>query len=153
MNQQGTPPPPQPPPPSSTTENPIVAVGRKVKSEVKSALSSSQRPSVRIQRGYSSTGEFQRAPIAEATPAIPERHSLQTGPGQRPAAAVDTPGTLPKEDASSSHIASIRNRAGSAWRSLFGHDNQKEDVADDGNFGQEYDSEMVDLLDVVGMYF
>lgn len=46
--------PSQPAASSPTTENPIVAAGRKVKS----ALTSRQRPSVRILRDSSSTAEY-----------------------------------------------------------------------------------------------
>ncbi|PBP21430.1 integral membrane protein [Diplocarpon rosae] len=46
--------------PSSTTENPIAAVGRKVRS----ALSSGQQPSIRIQRGH---GDLREAANEDAT--------------------------------------------------------------------------------------
>ena len=112
------------PPPSSSTENPIVAVGRKVKS----VLSTNQRPSVRILRGPPSTGEPRRMP---------------------PSNGIGEKSVLPsKENTSTNRFAGARNRAGASFRSLFG---REETVTHDESFN-EYDSDTVDLMDVIGMY-
>jgi hypothetical protein len=121
MDQPG---PSQPPPSSSTTKNPIVAVGRKVKS----VLNSHQRPSVRILREPSSLGEPRRVPVS--THVAGYRDQL-------------------KENVFSNRFADARNRAGASIRSLF---SREEGVIDDESFEHEYDPDTVDLLDVVGMY-
>ena len=78
----------QGPPLSSTTENPIAAVGRKVKS----VLSTSQRPSVRI---------------------VPESISTRKN-------FVPVQGPESRTEPNASGNASFLNRVGSSVRSLFG---------------------------------
>ena len=107
----------QPPPSSSKAENPVVALGQKVKA----VLSTSQRPSVRILRGSSSTGEPRRVPVSKSVPEKPVPANL---------------------------FADARNRAGAAIRSLFGSD---ENVTRGESFEHEYDTDTVDLMDVMGM--
>lgn len=119
----------QHPPTSSTTTNPVVAVGRKVKS----VLSTHQRPSVRILRERSSTGE--PSPRAE----LAEHHAAHEEVSRAPS----------KGNSFANRFADARNRAGAAIRSTFG---KEENSTDDVSFEHEYDSDTVDLLDVVGMY-
>jgi len=78
----------QGPPSSSTTENPIVAVGRKVKS----VLSTSQRPSIRI-----------------------VHESIGTGKRFAPAQGSES-----RAEPNVSGNANFLNRVGSSVRSLFG---------------------------------
>lgn len=51
---------------------------------------------------------------------------------------------------SGNRFTDARNRIGSSIRSLFGDD--KHDTDEDESYEHEYDPDMVDLLDVVGMY-
>lgn len=92
--------------------------------KVKSVLSTHQQPSVRIVRESS---------LRE------EPHRVQA---HRP----------PPQDASVNRFADARNRTGVAIRSLFGCEERDKNVTHDGSFENEYDSDMVDLLDVMGMY-
>lgn len=139
MAQQGL---SQPPLSSSTSENPVVAIGRKVKS----VLTSHQRPSIRILRESSSIGEPRRAPasngiVEKSLPFLP--HEKAQGPKSR----------TELNEHSAAHekntFAGIRNRTGDAIRSLFG---REEDPTNDQSFEHEYDTDTVDLLDVVGKY-
>jgi hypothetical protein len=134
MDQPG---PSQPPPSSSTTENPIVAVGRKVKS----ILSTSQQPSIRILR--SSNGEQNRLPFSKG---ITEKLHLPHGKAQGPGRGAEL------EESNVAHAEASRpppkgKPFASRFRSLFG---RKE--TDDEFFRDEYDADTVDLLDVMGMY-
>jgi hypothetical protein len=146
----------QPPPSSSTTANPVVAVGRKVKS----IFSSHQQPSIRILREPSSTGAPRRPPISKdfaekPLPPLPPRGNVQ-GP--------ESPPDLPTQDAvewEASHVptrertfsnrfAGARTRAGSVVQSMF---SRNENVTEHPECLEDcYDTETVDLLDVMGMY-
>ncbi|KAH8816713.1 hypothetical protein F5884DRAFT_842228 [Xylogone sp. PMI_703] len=113
---------------SSTTDNPVVAVGRKVKS----VLSTHQRPSVRILRESPSTPRSHQVPVARGVvePSLPppqthEKNSRKTSFSDR--------------------FATFRNRATSAIRSPFSDDDSHYDVSLD----HEYDADTVDLLDCV----
>jgi hypothetical protein len=128
----------QPPPSSSTTENPIVAVGRKVKS----VLTTDQRPSVRILRESSSTGS---TGIAKKFASHRSSHGKAPGPESRAEFAASPS----KETASANRFVDARNRTGAAIRSIFGREGHN---TDDGSYENEYDPDTVDLLDVVGMY-
>ena len=144
MTQQGS---SQPPPSSLTTENPIVAVGRKVKS----VLSSHQRPSIRILRESSSTGEPRRAPasngiVEKPLPPLPPHEKAQ---GPRGRAELDEHSAADEKHTFANGFTGIRNRTGNAIRSLFG---REEDPTNDQYFEHEYDTDTVDLLDVVGKY-
>ena len=108
---------------SSTTENPIVAVGRKVKS----VLSTSQRPSVRIIRKPSSTSDRRLLVSKDA--------SEKNGAGNGTATT-------------GSHFVDARNRAGGLIRSWFG---RAEEPYEEKSYADEYDPDTVDLLDVVGL--
>lgn len=122
---------PLPPIPSSTAENPVRAVARKVKS----ALSSSnQQPSVRLLRqSSSSTGERRHVPV----------------PPQGTAIAPPLP---PRENTvSPNRFASAPNRARAAFRSLFGHE-EGSLPEHESSAHEECDHDMVDLMDVVGMF-
>ena len=143
------------PPPSSTTENPVVAVGRKVKS----VLSTNQRPSVRILRGPSSTGEPRRVPVSKGTAEKLAPHLSPHGKAQGPesraelaehnAAHAEAYRAPTKVNAFANRFAEAQNRAGAAIQSLF---SREENFTDDESFEHEYDPDTVDLLDVVGMY-
>ncbi len=152
MDQPG---PSQPPPSSSMTDNPVVAVGRKLKS----VLGSHQRPSVRIVRESSSTGEPRRVPvsrgIAEKSAPHLSPHGRAQGPESRAelaeynASHAEAYPAPSKETTFANRLANARNRAGAIIRSLFG---REENVTDDESFEHEYDPDTVDLLDVMGMY-
>ncbi|KAF2153617.1 hypothetical protein K461DRAFT_321238 [Myriangium duriaei CBS 260.36] len=121
MDRAGTAPAQVPAADTSTTENPIVAVGRKVKS----VLSTSQRPSVRIIRKPPSAGD-RRLP---ASGDVSEKHGAGNG-------AATT----------RSHAIGARNSAGGLMRSWFG---RAEDPCDQKAYVDEYDPDTVDLLDVL----
>jgi hypothetical protein len=152
MDQPG---PSQPPPSSSTTENPVVAVGRKVKS----VLSTRQQPSVRILREPTLTGEARRLPIPKSIAKKLAPHLSPHGNAQEPesraeliehhTAHAEAHRAPPGENSFASLFAGSRNRAGVAIRSLFG---REESSTEDESFEHEYDPDTVDLLDVVGMY-
>lgn len=118
----------QPPPPSSTTENPVVAIGRKVKS----ALSTQQQPSIRILRASSSTGESRPSPVSRG---LAEKPLPELPPSN--------------ENASTNRFSGAGNHASAAVRSLFSRGGN---VTDDGFDKNEYDTDTVDLMDVVGTY-
>jgi hypothetical protein len=136
MDQPG---PSQPPPASSTTENPIVAVGRKVKS----ILSTSQQPSIRILRP--SNGEPSRMPFSKG---IAEKLHLPHGNTQGPGRRAEL------EESNVAHAEASRpplkgKSFASRFRSLFG---REENNTDNEFFRDEYDADTVDLLDVMGLY-
>lgn len=118
--------------PSSATENPVIAVGRKVKS----ALSSHQRPSIRILRESSSPVE---KGSAGEYPSQPQIHGAQ-GPESLAELSEHSAAHAPNEPKGNT----FNNR----FRSLF---NREDDSTDVISSESEYDSDMVDLLDVVGM--
>lgn len=136
----------QPPAEESTTDNPVVAVGRKVKS----VLSTHQRPSVRILRGKS-TGTHRRMPVSKATaeklkPHL-KHHARAHGPeGREELAEHYAPHAEAHDNASTGNRFS---RIGSSIRSIFGDD--KHEANHDGAYEDEFDADTVDLLDVVGM--
>ncbi|KUJ16453.1 uncharacterized protein LY89DRAFT_586667 [Mollisia scopiformis] len=111
---------PPPQPSSSTTENPIVAVGRKVKS----ILSSHQRPSVRILRESSSTSPHRRSQA-------------------QPSAAHSTSYNAPPIETS---FGDAQDRTSARKRSFFG---REKGFTDDNSYENEYDQDTVDLLDVM----
>ncbi|TVY37068.1 hypothetical protein LSUB1_G004218 [Lachnellula subtilissima] len=115
----------QPPPPSSTTQNPVIAIGRKVKS----ALSTQQQPSIRILRASSSTGESRPSPSSSGVAEKPLPELPQSN-----------------ENASTNRFLNAANRASAAVRSVF---DRGENVTDDGFDNNEYDTDTVDLMDVV----
>ncbi|KAI9701614.1 MAG: hypothetical protein M1820_006385 [Bogoriella megaspora] len=129
MDQQGNSEPPQS---SSTTENPVVAVGRKVKS----VLSTHQRPSVRILREPSSREVPRSVPIAEGT-------SDNTAARATPSHAHS------KENGNTNHPSDARNRVGTAFQSLFNRDKGRTHTESSQD---EYDPDTVDLLDVTQKY-
>lgn len=145
----------QPPPSSSTTENPVVAVGRKVKS----VLSTHQRPSVRILREPVSIGEPRLVPVSKGIAAKLAPRLSPYGRAQRPdsrvesaeqyAAHAEASRATSKESTFANHFADARNRTVAAIRSLVSHE---EDFTNDESFEDEYDPDTVDLLDVVGTY-
>lgn len=140
----------QPPPSNSTTENPIVAVGRKVKS----VLTTNQRPSVRIRRGPSSTRDPRRVLLSQniaekPLPQLPPRGNVP-GPESRDYASHSQAyRASTKENNFADRFTNARSRTGSSIRSLFG---REENSTDDESFENEYDPDTVDLLDVMGMY-
>lgn len=109
---------------SSTTENPIAAVGRKVKS----VLGTDQRPSVRIIRKPASIAH-DHLPVSRDDA---EKHADRNGGA-----------------ATANHSTNAGHRFGGSMRSWFGRtENSKEH---DTN-ADEYDPDTVDLLDVVGLF-
>jgi hypothetical protein len=132
----------QPPPPPSTitTENPIVAVGRKVKS----VLSSHQRPSIRILRESSSAEQSLRAPASKD---IAEKSAPNLSP-HGPDSPAEYSAVNAKRNTFANRFADARKRTGVAMRALF---SREEDSIDDESFEHEYDPDTVDLLDVMGM--
>jgi hypothetical protein len=124
-------------PPSSTPDNLVATVGRKVRSAL---ASTRQQSSVRIQRGYSSTGEPYREPVF--VPIADEENLHSTLPHHGAAnsqAYVALPGENPNRF----------GRARAAINSLFGNRN----VTGLESVDDECDPETVDLLDVVGMFY
>jgi hypothetical protein len=143
------PPPQHPPPPQlpATTKNPVVAVGRKVKS----VLSSKQRPSVRILRGPSSNGEPRRGLKSLTEKLTPG--SSHRGAAQEPETNTELPQHYPvpsKENTSANRFTGTLNRAGAGLRSVFGREDDL--TTENESWKNEYDSDTVDLLDVVGTY-
>lgn len=135
MDQQG----PLPPlPSSSTTHNPVVAVGRKLKS----VLGSHQRPSVRILRESSSTKRSQRVPSSkgnvEKSTAYQSSHGQVQRPGERAESVQQS--AAPRKDST----------FGNRMRSMFRRDDESNE---DESFEREYDPDTVDLLDVMGKYY
>jgi hypothetical protein len=152
MDHQG---PSQPPPPPSTTENPVVAVGRKVKS----LLSSHQRPSIRILRNSSdprsvpATQDFAEKPLPELPPrGNAQRSDSDAELAAQDAAQAESSPTLSRQNTLASRFAGARNRAGSVVQSIFGRGEIS--AEDDKPFENEneYDTSTVDLLDVMGKY-
>jgi hypothetical protein len=147
--------PSQPLPPPSTTGNPVMAVGRKVKS----IFSSHQRPSIRILRNTSEPGlvpatqDFAEKPL----PPLPSRGNAHGSESSAEYAANDVaPGELAlplsRQNTFASRFAGARNRAGSIVQSIFGRgENSGQDDKPFEN-ENEYDTSTVDLLDVMGMY-
>ena len=115
----------KPLPPTPPSENPIVAMGRKVKSKLST---SDNEPSVRLVR--TNTRE-PGAPLQDAA-------SLRPPPTQE-----DTSGI-------GNGVTTVRSRAGSTVRSMF---SRKEKSTEDVESFDEYDQSTVDLMDVMGMYF
>lgn len=139
MAQQGL---PQSSPSSSTTENPIVAVGRKVKS----VLGTHQRPTIRIHRDSSSTAESRNVP---ATRDFSEKHtstSLPPGSTQQSRTGLSEQSAT---QAANQPLPPQGNAFTNRFRSLFG---RGEYSTKPESYEHEYDPDMVDLLDVVGMY-
>lgn len=145
--------PSQPPLPPSTTENPVVVVGR----NVKLLLSSHQRPSIRILRNSSvpravpATQDFAEKPLPELLP----RGNVQRSEGGAEFAAQDgaqteSSPTLSRQNTLANRFAGARNRAGSVVQSILGRgENSAEDDKPFEN-ENEYDTNTVDLLDVMG---
>jgi hypothetical protein len=138
------------PPPSSSPTNPVVAIGRKVKS----VLSTNQRPSVRLLRQPSST-QPRRAPVSQdfAEKPLPE---LPPHPDTQEAESLPdfsehyaTPAEASRVPSKGNASSNARNRAGSVARSLF---RREDHVIDHKSYEDEYDADTVDLLDVMGMY-
>jgi hypothetical protein len=117
----------QPSSPSPTTENPVVAVARKVKAD----LRKHQQPTIRIYRDSASNDK--RAPSPRGT-------AQQVPTGQNGDSATQ-PAANP--------LPSNNNTFSNRMRSLFG--SSKVSTSDESD-SHEYDNDMVDLLDVVGMY-
>jgi hypothetical protein len=141
----------QSPPSSTTTANPVVAVGRKVKS----IFSSHQQPSIRIRRESAATTQPRRTPASQdfaekPLPQLPSGVTAQ-GPERGLAPHNDIPweaSTTPKRERGfSNRLSGVRSRAGSIFR-------RPENVRDKNNESAEdcYDTETVDLLDVMGMH-
>ncbi|RDW80259.1 hypothetical protein BP6252_04897 [Coleophoma cylindrospora] len=139
-----------PVPAPATTENPVVAVGRKVKA----ALSTHQRPSVRIlrepsspRRGPSSQGVAEKS-ASSNLPSQGNSHEPQSNArlGEHDAAQANASSAPSNPNPSGNRLADARTRAGAAMRSMFG---REETESDDESFEHEYDTETVDLLDCV----
>jgi len=138
-------PPSQPPPRTSISaaENPVeavVAAGRKVKS----IFVSRNQPSVRILRGNSSTGQ-------------PRRRAVSQNIEEKPLPPLPP---LENEQGPESHVQSNPNegsnrstsRLNGVFQSIFGR--REKQHTDEYAFEKDcYDSDTVDLLDVVGTYF
>jgi hypothetical protein len=112
--------------PPKTTTNPIVAVGRKVKS----VLSTDQRPSVRIQRDSSSKTSLHRGPLSTDT-----RERLAAHTAAEKQADVESAPQPPK-----ARFAGIWSWFGAGGRHVT------------SGQSHEYDPDEVDLLDVVGTH-
>jgi hypothetical protein len=143
----------QPPPSSSTTANPVVAVGRKVKS----IFSSQQQPSIRIRRESAATGQLRRPPVSQdfAEKPLPQLPTAVTAQGPESQAGLapyndipwEAPTTPKRERGFSNRLFAVRSRAESIFR-------RPENVRDGNNESSEdcYNTETVDLLDVMGMH-
>jgi hypothetical protein len=135
-------------PPLEATANPVVAVGRKVKS----MLTSHQRPSVRIQRGGArpvpATQDFAEKPLPQLPPRGPDS---STDSMARDAAQTDTSADLSRQNTFASRFAGARARAGSTVQSLFSRDRSSAQEDKPFENEDEYDTSTVDLLDVMGM--
>ncbi|ESZ97791.1 hypothetical protein SBOR_1800 [Sclerotinia borealis F-4128] len=139
MAQQG---PSQPSPASSTTNNPIVAVGRKVKS----VLSTQERPTIRIYRDSSSTPDPRNVPVTRDFSEKPTSTSLPYGSTQQSRTGNSEQSAT---QAASQPLPSQGNAFTNRFRSLFC---RHEHSTEPDSYDHEYDPDMVDLLDVVGMY-
>ncbi|KAL9113724.1 MAG: hypothetical protein Q9227_002169 [Pyrenula ochraceoflavens] len=95
--------PPQTPPSETTTENPVVAVGRKVKS----VLSTHQRPSVRIRRVAPPTRTAEQDPAR-----LPSREKAYNSGTHASSASANV---------STSRFSQARSRVAAGLGSLFGH--------------------------------
>lgn len=134
--------PSQDPPPQSSTENTVKAVGRRAKS----ALSSRghQQPSVRIIRGPSSTVQLRRpVPPDDAEKPLPQlpTHTHKRARGELGPESAPSNGT-----GFANRFSDARGRVGA----LFGRGNNynTENASHD-----EYDSDTVDLMDVMGVFY
>ncbi|QSZ37702.1 hypothetical protein DSL72_008801 [Monilinia vaccinii-corymbosi] len=101
-------------PSSLTTENPIVAVGRKVKS----VLSTHQRPTIRIYRDSSSTTESRNMPTAGDFPEKSTTTPLPYGGAQQCRAGSSERSTTQEV---AHPLPSQGNAFANRFRSLFGH--------------------------------
>ncbi len=143
----------QPPPSSSTTANPVVAVGRKVKS----IFRSHQQPSIRIRRKSAAAGQPRRAPVSQdfaekplpqlPTPVTAQDPESHAGLAPHHEIPWEAPTTPKRERGFSNRLSGVRSRAGSIFR-------RPENVRDKNDEAGEdcYDTETVDLLDVMGMH-
>ncbi|KAB8291740.1 hypothetical protein EYC80_006535 [Monilinia laxa] len=127
--------------PALTTENPIVAVGRKVKS----VLSTHQRPTIRIYRDSSSTAEPRKVPVTRDFPEKSTSASLPPGNAQQSRAGISEQSAT---QAAAHPLPSQGNTFTNRFRSLFG---LGEYSTEPESYEHEYDPDMVDLLDVVGI--
>lgn len=126
----------------STTENPIVAVGRKVKS----VLSTHQRPTIRIYRDSTSNTESHKVPVTRDFSEKPASASLPLGNAQQ------SREDIPEQSAPQAAVHPLPSQGNAfinRFRSLFG---RGEHSTAPESYEHEYDPDMVDLLDVVGMY-
>lgn len=138
MAHQGS---PQSSPSSSTTENPIVAVGRKVKS----VLTTHQRPTIRIYRD-SSNAESRNVPSARDFSEKSTSTPLPHGSTQQNRTGLSEQSVT---QAANHPLPSQGNAFTNRFRSLFGRGEYSKEPE---SYEHEYDPDMVDLLDVVGMY-
>ena len=148
MDQHGS---SQPQSSPSATGNPVVAVGRKVKS----IFSSHQRPSIRILRrpASHSTEKLQGGPVStdfaeKPLPPLPPRENAPSA-STEPTTLPESSRTRSRGNTIADRFANARSRAVSSVQSLFGHGSV---TNDHGPPDQEYDTETVDLLDVVGTH-
>lgn len=115
-----------------TTENPIVAVGRKVKSALSSSLN---QPSVRIYRS-SSTLSYPRPPTANTS-------GRQDA---RPYAQMDF------AEGGNGQTKYNEKEEGNGFASRLRKRFSREDRNKEDPYENEYDTDTVDLLDVMGIY-
>ncbi|KAM0125189.1 hypothetical protein ACHAP3_009936 [Botrytis cinerea] len=135
MAHQGS---PQSSPSSSTTENPIVAVGRKVKS----VLTTHQRPTIRIYRD-SSNAESRNVPSARDFSEKSTSTPLPHGSTQQNRTGLSEQSVT---QAANHPLPSQGNAFTNRFRSLFGRGEYSKEPE---SYEHEYDPDMVDLLDVV----
>jgi len=133
----------QPPIAPSRTENPIVAVGRRVKS----ALSSQQEPSVQIQRGASSSRSHSKA-LTEKLHFSHHGPERRLGRGQLDATDSDgsPPPVPPKDNVHATHSADVSKQTG---KSFWSRSHRDQNVTNEKSRQDNYDRETVDLLDVM----
>jgi hypothetical protein len=141
-----------PPVSFSTTENPVAAVGRKVKA----VLSTYQQPSVRIIGETSNRGPA-RVHASEDVPAKVRSQSSPHGHTHQPPRhanfvkqSVDHANGYSAAATQNAHVnrfANTRSRFGNTIGSIFG---RQEKSHENKSYEHEYDQDTVDLLDVMG---
>ena len=124
---------------------------------MKSIFSSHQQPSIRIRRESAATSQPRRAPVSQdfAEKPLPQLPTPVTAQGPESQAGLaphndipwEAPTTPKRERGVSNRLSGVRSRAGSIFR-------RPENVGDKHNESGDdcYDTETVDLLDVMGMH-
>lgn len=140
----------KPLPSTPESENPVVAVGRKVKSIL--TPGPRQQPSVRILRvpQQGNTREPEAAAEKRVAPGGSQRPAQYGQTAKYDAAYPEAHRAATRESTSSGRFSDARNRAGSVIRSVFNREEEPAEAAHDTYRHDCYDPDTVDILDVVG---